>query len=245
MENNNLILHQEIFGSLKTSWTTGEFKSAIEKFRKNAPGIPLPRLFDAYCWVKQQIDPSDEVLDKQFLVFNELFLRTLEERGESGTEIYTKVLRDSSEYKYMKELFHRDDTEQEKPEPEVIPEKITPEKKIKIITLKDILSEKNKSLIEFDIESWRKLVDEHFKGIKNEEPFVKDCSGIIARINRISEQEQYHLEIIIIIAYEKLLLFKKLSVKSKDFAMRLLNLSTGNKTLWRTLNKEYLEIIRK
>lgn len=245
MENNSLILRSEIFGELKETWTPSEFRFAIEKFRQNAPAIPVPRLYDAYRWVKEQIDITDDALSKQFYIFNELFLRELEGRGENNGEIYTSVLRDSSEYKYLRELFRKDEPAENKPEPEISEETEIPEKIVKKITLKELLSGKDRSLHEIDIETWRKLVDEHFMGIKSEDIFVKECSGVVNRISRISAKEHFHLEIIIICSFEKLLLFKKLSVNSKDFAMKLLNMAADNKSLWGILHKEYLEIIRK
>jgi len=245
MENNGLILRSEIFGELKESWTPAEFRFAIEKFRENAPSIPVPRLYDAYRWVKEQIDITDDALSKQFFIFNEIFLRELEGRGEHDTEIYSSVLRDSSEYKYLRELFHRKPAVKKKPEPEAVKEEIIPPEIVKRLTLKDILSHKNSSLLEIDIETWHKLIDEHFMGIKNEDSFVKECSGVINRITKFVSREAYHMEIMIIYSFEKLLLFKKLSVKTKEYALKLLHITADNKSLWGILHKEYLEIIRK
>ena len=245
MENKSLILRSEIFGELKEKWTPSEFRFAIERFRENAPDIPVPRLYDAYRWVKEQVDITDDALSKQFSIFNELFLRELEGRGENNSEIYSSVLRDSSEYKYLRELFHREAPVQKTPEPEVIEEKTVPEEPSKKLTLKELLSHKNCSLLKIDIELWRKLVDEHFMGMKSEDAFLKECSGVINRIIRITNREPYHMEILIIYSFEKLLLHKKLSVKTKEYAMKLLNMTADNKSLWGILHKEYLGIIRK
>lgn len=244
MENNSLIPSSEIFGNLKETWSLLEFRFAIENFRMNAPSVSVPRLYDAYCWLKERIDTSDEALNKQFYVFNELFLRELELRGESSSEIYSSVLRDSSEYKYLRELFPGNKPVQEKPEP-AVKKKTIREKVIKKISLNEIITGRTVSLHEFDIEAWRKLSEEYFSLIKAEEIFIKECSGMINRISRIEAKESYHLEIIIIHIFEKLRLYKKPSVKSKEYAMRLLNMTADNKSLWGILHNEYLEIIRK
>jgi hypothetical protein len=245
MENNSLILRNELFGSIKESWSPSEFRFAIERFRENAPGIPVPRLYDAYRWVKEQVDVTDDAINKQFFIFNEIFLRELEGRGEHNTEIYSTVLRDSSEYKYLRELFYREPPVQEEPEPVAVEDLIVPEKPAKRLTLKELISSSNASLLGIDIESWRKLVDEHFISIRDEDLFVKESSGVMNRITKIISREPYHLEIMIIYSFEKLLLHKKLSVKTKDYAMKLLNMAADNKSLWSILHREYLEIIRK
>ena len=110
MKNNNLIFTPELFGRVKVSWTEKDFKIAIKKFRQNAPAAPTPRLYDAYRWLKEQLDTEDEDSSKQFTYFIEHFLRILEERGAVNSETYSEVLRDSAEYKYLRGLFHNDES---------------------------------------------------------------------------------------------------------------------------------------
>lgn len=245
MEKNNLIIAPAILGKFHGSWSEQNFKYAVKKFRQNAPSAPIPRLYDAYRWLKIQLDSEEEELNKQFTYFVEIFLRILEERGAGESEVYSEVLRDSAEYKYLKGLFH---TEASDPEvlqiemPAEHPETVPPSKKI---TFKDVLSGKNISLTDIDINEWHKLIDEHLRGYKTEELFVKNCLLAVNNIKKRTEKESYHVEIIIVYAFDKLLHYKTLSLKTKDFAMQLLNLMTDHGEMWTRLHKEYLEIIRK
>jgi hypothetical protein len=248
MERSKIIYPPEIFGKIKTSWSEEDFKFAIKKFRNNAPAAPTPRLYEAYRWLKNQIDTGEEeegVINKQFTYFIELFLRILEERGADNSEIYREVLKDSAEYKYLKGLFHYDESEHE---PLLIETSVTqtntsPE--IKKLSFKNILLKKNISLLDIDIKEWNRLICEHFKEFKTEDSFVKNCSAAVNNINKRTEKETYHVEIIVIYAFDTLLKYKTLSLKTKDFAMQLLNIMIDRGDIWTTLHKEYLEIIKK
>ncbi len=246
MVNDNLIIAPGIPGKNTASWTEQDFKLAIKKFRQNAPTAPLPRLYEAYKWLKEHIDIHDNESDKQFTYFIEHFLQILEKRGAGNSEIYSEVLRDSAEYKYLKELFHSSKEEDKEPEPETIIQKAEhPVLKEKKITLKSILRQKNPSLSVYDINSWNKLVNEHLRSFATEESFVKNCSSIISNINKTPDKEPFHLEIVIVYALEMIQLYKKPSLKTKDFALKLLNLMTNKMEIWTVLHKEYLEIIKK
>ncbi|HNX22790.1 MAG TPA: hypothetical protein PKG60_02000 [Spirochaetota bacterium] len=245
MENRNLIYAPEILGKAKGSWTEQDFNLAIKKFRQNSPSAPIPRLYDAYKWLKAQLDKSEETSDKQFTYFVELFLGILEERGARESEVYSEVLRDSAEYKYLKGLFHNNEEEDKTLQIHTPQIQSTTASVIKKITLKDILTKKNIPLLDIDINEWHKLIDEHLKDFKTEESFVKNCTLVINNIKKRTNKEAYHTEIIIVYAFDKLLWYKTISLKTKDFAMQLLNLMTDRGEIWNRLHKEYLEIIKK
>jgi len=245
MKDKNLIYPPELFGKQKSSWTDRDFKSAIKKFSQNAPAIPVPRLYDAYKWLKEQINKDDEEADKHFTHFIELFLRILEERGAVESEVYSEVLRDSAEYKYLEGLFHNDEPDREIKMIEAPVVRIPDEPEAKKITLKTILLKKNGPLIDIDIKEWHRLVDEHLGEFKTEESLIKNCSLVVNSIKKRSEKEPYHIEIIIVYTFERLIRYKKVSLKTKDFAMQLLNLMTDKSEIWSRLHREYLEIIKK
>jgi len=245
MENFNLIAAPEILGKVKGSLSERELKHAIKKFRQNAPSAPIPRLYDAYRWLKVQLDNDETESEKQFTYFVEIFLRVLEERGAAESEVYSEVLRDSAEYKYLKGLFHTEAAEPEVLQIEISEKQVQTAPVIKKITLKDILSRKNISLNSIDINEWHKLIDEHLRDFRTEDLFVKNCILVVNNIKKRTEKDTYHTEIIIVYAFDKLLRFKKLSLRTKDFAMQLLNLMTDRGEMWGRLHKEYLEIIKK
>ena len=247
MKKTDLIYPLEIIGKIKTDWSDREFKHAVKKFRQNAPSAPIPRLYEAYKWLKEKHDTESIESEKNFTHFVEIFLRILEERGASDTEVYSEVLRESAEYKYLKGLFHSDNHE-ELHEPETLKapkDKPVPIPAVKKISLKTILTGKNILLTDFDINQWHKLVEEHFKSFHTEELFVRNCSSVISNINKRKDKEPYHIEIIVVYAFDKLLSFKTLSLKTKNFSMQILNLMTDRGEIWTALHKEYLEIIRR
>lgn len=244
MEKNNLIVAPAILGKFQGSWSEQNFKYAIKKFRQNAPSAPIPRLYDAYRWLKVQLDDEEES-NKQFTYFVEIFLRILEERGAGESEVYSEVLRDSAEYKYLKGLFHTEDSDPEVLQIEMPEKPAKPAPVMKKIKLKDILSKKNISLNEFDISEWHRLIDEHLRDYRTEDLLVKNCLIVVNNVKKKPEKEAYHIEIIIVYAFDKLIRYKTLSLKTKDFAMQLLNLMTDRGEIWTRLHKEYLEIIKK
>jgi len=245
MKNNNLIPAPVLSEKSLSSWTEKDFISAIKKFRQNAQSAPIPRLYEAYRWFKEKVDKDDQSSDQHFSRFTELFLRILEERGAVKSEIYSEVLRDSAEYKYLKKLFHNDEPEGEielTDSEEKQPVSITV---IKKIAIEDILHKKNISLVDIDISSWNKMVNEYFKDFKTAESFEKNCTGLLKNVIKRKEKEPYHIEVIVACAFDRLLKYKKLSLKTKDFAMQLLNLTIDQGDLWRRLHSGYMEIIRR
>jgi len=247
MENSNFTDLPEIFGKIKPSKTELDFKYAVKKFSQNAPAASIPRLYEAYRWIKQQRNPENDEgheSNKQFTNFIEVFLRILEERGAVKSEIYSEVLRDSAEYKYLKGLFY--DEKEDGPlfiEVSETAQKFIPE--IKKITLKDILTKKNKSIKNISINDWHRIVDGHLSEFKTEDLFVKNCTAVVNSIRKITQKETYHVEIIVVYAFDKLLKYKTLSLHTKDFAMQMLNLMLDRGDIWTALHKEYLEIIKK
>lgn len=245
MKKTDPIYPLEVIGKIKEDWSSREFKHAIKKFRQNAPSAPIPRLYDAYKWLKEKHDTEDLESEKNFTHFIEIFLRILEERGASGTEVYSEVLRDSAEYKYLKGLFHNDNHETNH-EPALIKAPETrPSTAVKKILLKTVLGGKNIPLTDFNITEWRALIEEHFKSYHTEELFVRNCSTVINNINKRREKEPYHIEIIVVYAFDRLLGCKTLSLKSKDFSMQILNMMTDRGEIWKALHREYLEIIKR
>jgi len=245
MKNKNLIITPEILRGIKTSWSAGDFNFAIQEFRRNAPAVPIPRLYEAYRWLKEQINIDDKESGRQFTLFIEHFLRILEERGAGDSGIYTEVLRDSAEYKYLSGLLHKNETENKIKLIEISENKTPEEQVIKKTSLKDILLKKNMPLLDIDINSWYKLIQEHLEIYNTEESFVKNCSSVITNINKRTEKNSYHVEIIVVYAYDRLLIYQTLNLKTKDFAMKLLNLMTNKGETWNRLHREYREIIRK
>jgi len=116
---------------------------------------------------------------------------------------------------------------------------------VKRISLKDILSKKNIPILDIDINEWHKLVKEYFQPFHSEELFVKNCLSAINNINKRTEKDPYHIEIMVVYAFDKLLSYKTLSLKTKDFAMQVLNMMIGRGEIWSALHREYLEIIRR
>ena len=194
MKKTDLIHVPEIIGKTKDIRTDRDFKLAIKKFRQNAPSASIPRLYDGYKWLKEQHNTTDEESEKHFTHFIEIFLRILEERGASGTDVYSEVLRDSAEYKYLSGLFHND-TDTDEPIMIATPEiqNYTPAA-VKKISLTDILSKKNIPILDIDINEWHRLVNEHFRSFLDEELFVKSCLSAINNVNKRSEKDTYHIE---------------------------------------------------
>jgi len=227
------------------SLSEGKISEAMNHFRRISISAPLPLLYNVYTELKHEMTSADDDSRKKFGVFNDLFLRMLEERGETGNGIYRSLLRDSHEFTYLNSLFSgkRPAIEIEAPGETIEPPVI--EKKPPRITLKKIISSKTGSLLLFDISTWYDLVHEFLEPAGDEESFVKKCRQVLNFTAPHRERELYHLELVIAYAFEKLGSYKVLSVRSKDFAMEALNLLTDREPLWSKLHGEFLEIIKK
>lgn len=245
MKKNNLIITPEILKGIKGSWNKKNIQLAITEFRKNAPSVPVPRLYEAYLWLKEKIDIEDAESEKQFTLFIEHFLRILEDRGAENSGIYTEVLRDSAEYQYLESLLKKNKPDQKLLLIETAENQVEQKPAVKEITLKEILLNRKSSLTGIDIIIWHKIVDAYFRNIKDEEKFVKKCLQVINNINSRTEKETYHTEILVVYAFDRIQKYNKPSLKTKGSAMQMLNLMTDKGEMWKTLHDEYLEIIKK
>lgn len=229
---------------LRAGVRSSDIKKAIERFRDSADLVPLERLYTAYRSLKELIDSFGPDFSSQSAHFNDLFLRILEERGESGGGIYRSVLRDSLEFSLLNGILMREeseapDHETSAAEPEI---KETPPEKP---ALRQILSSKKYPLGDYGVDEWSLLVEEHLISIKDEKVFVKECSSLVARIAKRDEHSEYHVVAVIEYLFIRLSSYNKIAIESKDYAMKLLNLLSGNNAVWKRLHGEYLEIIRK
>lgn len=245
MDDKNLLIVPALYLKSKENWTEKDFKSAIKKFTRNAPMAPIPRLYDSYKWLKDKLDDKDEDSNKQFTYFIEHLLRILEERGAGKSEIYSEILRDSAEYKYLKGLFHTDESDDETADPDIAVKRSPAKPIAKKNSLKNILLKKGSSLLDIDINSWKLLVSDYFEDFTTDESFEKNCTSLIKKISKREKKESYHVEIIVVYAFDRLLKNKNLSLQDKYFAMQLLNFTTGQGEAWNRLHTGYLEIIRK
>lgn len=245
-ENLPAITTQEI-ALVHQSLTEGKVSDAMNHFRKVALSAPLPALYSVYCNVKHEMTNLDEDTRKKFNVFNDLFLRMLEERGETDHDIYMMLLRDSSEYRYLNTLFGDKQAKVKKEKPEVVAALIPEVKEDPPVlpALKKIISAKYISLIEFDIDTWYDLVHDHLADIKDETMFVKKCAQVINYVEPVPEREVFHLELVIVYAFERLAGYRTLTTKTKDFAMQAMNLMTEREPLWSKLHKQFLVLIKK
>ena len=230
---------------IRDSLDQGKISNAMNHFRMVTLNAPLPVLFHVYTELKNEMTMSDENSRKNFNVFNDLFLRMLEERGETTTETYKTLLRDSTEYTYLNGLFSSKIPRDRLEKPKRIKEAVIIESKPEIVTLKKILARKEQSLLEISIDRWYDLVNGHLDEVADEALFVKKSLQIVNYVYRNPKKESRHLELVIVYTFERLLEYKELSTRSKDFAMHAMNLMTAREPLWTKLHKQYLEIIRK
>ncbi len=226
--------------------TEKDFKSAIRKLTRSAQSMPVPRLYDAYLWLKERLDDENEEFNRQYAHFIERLLRILEERGAAGSEIYSEILKDSVEYKYLKGLFHSSEQDYETAVPYAAPKRSRVKKsRIKKISLKTILQKKDSSLTEIGPVEWNRMVNDYFEGINTDESFETNCVALVKKINKKAKKEPYHVETVIGYAFNRILKKKGLSLKDKNFAMRLLNSTIDQGETWKRMHPGYLEIIRR
>ena len=241
------VLSKPVLKEIKNFWIAGNVALAIEKFHQGSLGADIPRLHDAYLWLRGEIDALGEEFVQQADLFNHVFLRIMEQRGETENPFYKEVLRDSREYKILSSLIdiERNALIEERPSALLDEEArmISPPPVEK--SLKKILDDNSLSLKDYDMVQWCTIIEEHMNDYTREDSFVKRCRVIIKNISRREDRADYHLELMIVYCFERLSAFKKLTVDSKSFAMDALNMMTSRKEIWGSLHKEYLNIIRK
>ena len=244
-ENKDLLVFSEAESDIRFSVSKGDFGRAIKNFRDNAPSFPVARLYDAYRWLKEQIDQSGPDSASEAAYFNDVFLRILEERGESAGGIYRTVLRDSSEFKLLHGVLGKSCDREIHPQQQLpLMNEITEEAHEKI-TLKKILSSETESLGNYSKDEWDILVDEHFISIDEETSLVKSSKQLLGRISKRKDCEDYHLESIIGYVFNRLLSFDELQVSTKEFALKTLSLVCVSKDSWSRLHSLYTGIIMK
>lgn len=230
---------------VRESLTRGKISTAMNQFRAVTVDAPLPVIFAVYSELKNEMSAAGDDSRKNFGVFNDLFLRMLEERGETSSDIYRSLLRDSAEFTYLNRLFSSKIPQERLEKPKKIKDAVIIEQKPGVLTLKKIMGCEDRSLMEIGIDEWYDLVDEHLKVMSDETLFVKKSSQLVRYIDSNPQKEPFHMELLVAYIFERLLEFGELSVRSKDFSMQAINLVTASGPLWNKLHKQYLEIIRK
>lgn len=245
MDDNLPVISSGELALVRESLNRGRISNAMNHFRRISLSAPLPLLFGVYCELKNEMTSVDEESRKNFGVFNDLFLRMLEERGETATDIYRSLLRDSSEFTYLQSLFGSKVPHAGPRKPKKIKEAVIIEPAPVAVTLKKVLAAKDASLIGFDMNAWRDLVKDHLDAVRDESAFIRVCTRVIKQVSAAAEREDFHLELVIVYIFERLMGFSELSGRSKDFAMNTLNLVSGREQLWKVLHGQFREIIRR
>lgn len=219
--------------------------SAIEKFRHNSPAVPVEKLYTAYRTLKEMIDSMGPDFVSQSSHFNDIFLRILEERGESGSGIYRTVLRDSSEFRFLSGMFIKDRIPEPEKEPDTSEVNAEPDEIPVKLTLKGVLADKKISLTNYSEERWNLLVEEHFMVIADEKELVKNSVSVVNRITRRGDSSEYHILIIVQYIFSRFKKLKKIDISSKEYAMKLMNMVSDKSETWNRLHVDYLDIIKK
>ena len=238
-----------LFSEVRNLWITGNIVSAIENFREKGASADLGKLYAAYQWLKDEIIDLGPDYKQQMNLFNTVFLTMIEERGEADSDIYISVLRDSSEYHFFNSLVGKSpvpEIENYSSESEGKDEAPTEKKKEdKVVTLNDVLYSSKDNPAHYSIESWKELIHRHFEKISDESVFVNESKKVIKRLTSIKEKEPFHMELAAVYALEWLSLCSSVSLESKDFAMKLMEIMADSGPLWKRLHREYQLIIRK
>lgn len=230
---------------VRESLAQGKISTAMNHFRTVTVDAPLPVLFSVYSELKNEMTAAGDDSRKKFGVFNDLFLRMLEERGETSTDIYRSLLRDSAEYTYLNRLFRSKIPQERLEKPKKIKDAVIVEPKPEVLTLAKILNSPEQSLTGINMDAWYDLVDVHLNAVTGESQFVKKSLQLVRYVNTNPQKEPFHIELVIAYVFERLLEYSELTTRSKDFAMQAMNLMTAREPLWSRLHKQYLEIIRK
>jgi hypothetical protein len=238
-----------VFAEVKNLLITGNIVSAIENFRERGVNADLGRLYAAYQWLKDEIIDLGPEYTQQMNLFNTVFLSMIEERGEADSDIYVSVLKDSSEYHFFNSLVGKSpvpEIENYSSESENKNKDSTEKNKAeKIITLNDILYSSKEKPAHYSIESWKELIHRHFEKISDETLFLNESKKVVKRLTAIKEKEPFHLELAAVYVLEWLSVRSSLSLDSKDFAMKLMEIMADSGSLWKRLQHEYQIIIRK
>lgn len=237
------------FAEVRSLWITGNIVSAIENFRERGAVADVRKLYAAYLWLKNEIINLGPEYTQQMNLFNTVFLSMIEERGEVDSDIYISVLRDSSEYHFFNSLVGKSpvaETEKISPESPAGDELSSGNEEVeKSITLHDILYSPGKKPADCSMEIWKDLIRKHFEPIDDEELFINESRKVIKRLKAVKEKELFHLEMAAVFAIEWLSSRRSLSLDSKDYAEKLMELMAGSGALWRKLHEEYIIIIKK
>ena len=224
-----------------------DLRRVIDEFKESSPDIPIERLYSAYRSLKEIIDSYGPEFSSQSSYFNDVFLRILEERGESSNGIYRSVLRDSPEFRMLNSILGVD--RPSRPEPEPSPDEEpqvedTVEEPVKL-TLKQVLAEKDIPLNSYSEEEWITLVDEYFIDMKDEKTFIRNFKKLITALFKRDDYEDYHLIGMAGYAMGRLNSYKKVDTKTKEYAMEILDLVSGRRDVWKRLHEVYTQIIKK
>jgi len=244
-KNNSLIPFLFSRNELSVKNSASDITRAIEEFSYNAPSVPAERLYTAYRTLKDMIDSMGPDFSSQSSHFNDVFLRILEDRGDSGSGIYRSVLRDSSEFRFLSGIFIKDDLPlEEKSNKRVKTDAVTEAPPAKV-TLVGILADRGISILDFSETEWDALIEEHFAGIAEEKALVKNGSAVLGRIAKRNGCLDYHIVSIVEYLFSRLKGYKNIDISSKEYAMKLMNMISSKGETWSRLHREYLEIIKK
>jgi len=235
----------DLLGEVNRLWIAGNIASAVERFREKGAHADLERLYQAYLRFRDEILIHGEEYVQQLNLFNSVFLNIIEERGGTESDLYVSVLKDSQEYRFFNDHVKNGGALQNRDHVKIIESPDVLVKPQKRLTLKDILYSKDGSLQNCGIELWRSLLHEYFDEVNDENIFVAETGKIINKVKSLKAGEPFYLELLIVYSIQRLSLFKSLSVESKDYAMKLVNMMRGRGNIWQKLHREYLVIIRK
>lgn len=245
LQKRDMLTLNDLLGEVRKLWIAGNISDAIERFREKGVHADLGKLYHAYLWFRDEIIIQGSDYEKQLDLFNTVFLSIIEERGATETGLYVSVLRDSPEYRFFSDHVKKSSVDQNRDQVEIIETPAAAAEPEKRVTLKDILYSDDVKLKNCDIELWNRLLHKYFVQFDDEKVFISESGKIINKVKNIKLREPFHLELLIVYVIERLSAFKLLSVESKDYAMKLINMMSGSGNIWQKLHKEYLLIIRK
>jgi hypothetical protein len=245
LQKHDMVSLNELLGEVRKLWIAGNISAAIEGFRERGAHADLGKLYHAYLWLKDEIRARGSDYEQQLNLFNSVFLSVIEERGAIETDLYVSVLKDSPEYRFFSDHVKKLPAVGKSELFEIVASQHVSAEPEKKVTLKDILYSDDESFKNCSIELWNRLLHEYFDPIIDEKLFIAESGKIINKVKNKEAREPFHFELLIVYAIERLSAFKALSVESKDYAMKLVNMMSGSNKIWQRLHREYLLIIRK